>query len=72
MSFFVFGVMFDHDAGALSYRVNDSQVLQALPLSDGERWPEGCPRGFPRGAALRPYASCYYPGDCLTFVTVYV
>ena len=37
----VIEVIFDHDAGSLSYRVNDWPVFEAL-------------RGFPVGAALRP------------------
>ena len=30
------------------------------------------PLAFPKGAALRPYVSCYYPGDRLSFAAAYV
>ena len=65
-------VLVDHDAGALGYRINGGPVLEALPLGDDDRWREGQPKGFPPGAALRPYASCYYPGDRVSFVTTCV
>jgi hypothetical protein len=65
-------VLVDHDAGALGYRVNGGPLLEALPLSDEERcsrWSQGQARGFPRGATLRPYATCYYQGDSMRFTT---
>mmetsp|Transcript_12193 Transcript_12193/g.26345 ORF Transcript_12193/g.26345 Transcript_12193/m.26345 type:complete len:268 (-) Transcript_12193:72-875(-) len=68
----VIEVLVDHDSGGLSYRVNDSPALEALPLRDGDRWREGQPRGFPKGATLRPYASCYYLGDTMSFMTAFV
>ena len=66
-------VLVDHDAGSLSYRVNGGPGLEALPLRDGDRGhgrEAAC--AFPKGAALRPYASCYYPGDRLSFVAAFV
>ena len=42
--------------------------LKALPLGDKDR----PPRAFPRGAALRPFASCYYQGDCIRFESRFV
>jgi len=70
-------VTLDHDAGSLSFRVNGGQRLQALPLRDEDlrrhaRGREDQPRAFPTGAALRPYASCYYPGDQLSFAAAFV
>ena len=57
--------------------VPQRQRLQALPLRDEDlrrhaRGREDQPRAFPTGAALRPYASCYYPGDQLSFAAAFV
>jgi hypothetical protein len=53
-------VVVDHDSGSLGFRVNGGQYLEALPLLD---------KPFPCGTPLRPYASCYYPGDSVSFAT---
>ena len=61
-------VSVDHDAGTLCYRIGGGPSLLALPPPD--RPPHLSrmePRVFPQGAALRPYAACYYAGDCLRF-----
>lgn len=52
-------VRVDHDAGTLSYSVNDGPPLLALS-------------GFPKGVALLPWASLMYPGDRVSFASAYV
>lgn len=51
-------VLVDHDKGMLSYRVNNGPVFEAL-------------KGFPIGAALRPFAVCLVTGR-VRLVTPYV
>ena len=69
----VIEVLLDHDAGTLGYHINCGPYLAALPLEIKDPGnSERKPRTFPQGAALRPYASCYYVGDHLTFVTAHV
>ena len=61
-------VLVDHEIGTLSFRIDGGPRFVALSPQD-EDAPE-MNRGsgvFPPGAALRPYASCYYPGDSLRF-----
>ena len=53
-------ILVDHDLGALGFRVNGGRYLDALPKLD---------KAFPRGTPLRPYASCYYPGDSVSFAS---
>ena len=66
-------VIVDHDAGTLGYRINGGPCLEALPLRDGDKgYVEGRPTTFPRGVALRPYCSAYYPGDSMRFVAAYL
>ena len=60
-------VLVDHGAGSLHFRINGGPLLQALPLADKERGHDG-PRAFPPGTPLRPYVSCYYPDDQMSFV----
>ena len=63
-------VRVDHDAGTLSYRINGGPGLTALPPPGGTGHAKRLePRVFARGAALRPYAACYYPPDCVRFET---
>ena len=64
-------VLVDHAAGSLAYRLNGGPCLEALPLTGEDRALEG-PRAFPEGAALRPYVSCYYPGESISFVGCHV
>ena len=55
-------VRVDHDAGTLAYRINESLPFEALPKG----------RGFPIGAALRPWASLFMSaGDRVTLVPVW-
>ena len=68
-------VLLDHDAGTLSYCINGGPRLVALsPLDENSHasTTRSPPPVFPSGAALRPYAACYYPGDCMHFETVCV
>jgi len=68
-------VVLDHDTGTLGYHINGGRYLKAFPISNKSRRPlvkKRQPTVFPQGAALRPYVSCYYPGDRLTFITSYV
>jgi len=65
----VIEVILDHDTGALGYRIDDGPYLKAFPLEPNEKTgKKQKPKAFPRGAALRPYASCYYVGDHISFV----
>eukprot|EP01048_Picozoa_sp_COSAG05_P007544 COSAG05_NODE_535_length_8871_cov_311.345759_2_plen_247_part_00 len=74
-------VSIDHDAGTLGYRINGGPYLVALPLDledengnspKKKKKASGAIRTFPQGAALRPYASCYYVGDRLSFVATHL
>ena len=60
-------VLVDHDAGTLTYRINGGPCLVALPPQDEAATTTKSSQVFPQGAALRPYAACYYAGDCLRF-----
>lgn len=70
----VIEICIDHDLGTLGYVINDGPYLKALPFDvNDRRRSKGTPQTvFPEGAALRSYASCYYLGDRLSFVTAYV
>lgn len=57
----VIEVIVDHDAGTFGYCINGGTYLPVFPLASQD----GKPKTFPKGAALRPYASCYYLGDRL-------
>ena len=50
----VFEVVFDHDAGTMSFILNGGAPHLALG-------------GFPKGAAMRPYVQCC-PGDQVSLV----
>lgn len=53
-------VIVDHDAGTLSFQINDGPPILALS-------------GFPQGAALRPHASLFFSTlDKVTFVRGYL
>ena len=54
----VIEVRVDHGAGTLSYRINDEPSFEAL-------------KGFPPGAALRPWVRGYHIGDCFSFARPY-
>ena len=56
----VIEVILCHDSGTLGFSVNAGPYLEALPLLD---------KSFPSGLPLRPYASCYYPGDSVSFTS---
>ena len=45
----------DHDAGTLGFRINEGPYIEAL-------------KGFPKGAALRPWSQCGFKEDCVQFV----
>lgn len=64
-------VLVYHDTGMLRLRINGGQKQYvALPLCDDECRSQEEPRVFPPGAALRPFASCSYPGDYLRFMAI--
>ena len=52
-------VRVNHDEGTLSYIINDGPPLLAL-------------RGFPRGAALRPWAELMSTDDRVSFAPAHV
>ena len=51
-------VCLDHDKGALSFGINGGPLQRALG-------------GFPRGAAMRPYARLFYD-DAVRFARPYI
>ena len=80
-------VIVDHDQGTLGYRINGGPYLEALPPREPEPgMPLGMreskhtplyqsaspPTVFRPGAALRPYASLYYPRDSVCFESAFV
>ena len=64
-------VLVNHDEGTLGYVINGGHYNQALPTRDGSAR-SGVGGFFPKGAPLRPYVSCYYPGDRVSFATAFV
>ena len=51
-------VYLDHDTGTLSFGINGGPLQRVLD-------------GFPRGAAMRPFARLYY-GDAVRFARPYI
>ena len=64
-------VIVDHDTGALRFRINGGKKEHvSLPLCDLDCGSPADARVFPRGAALRPFASVTYPGDSMRLVSL--